>query len=61
MSNVINLRDPDIVDALWEEYRVLAQATRDDPALLTDRAHAEATIRAYRRFSSAFLISEKAA
>jgi hypothetical protein len=42
------------VDAAWERYAALATQMRDDPRLLADRAHVEATTRAHREFTEAF-------
>lgn len=55
MSQIIPLRSPDRADRLWEDYHALAQAAINCPALLLDREHVEATIRAHERFKRAFL------
>lgn len=57
MSNIVRLHAPSDVDRLWEEYCALVRSARSNPALLDDRAHNEAMIRAHRRFAAAFTAS----
>lgn len=61
MSNIVRLHTPNDVNRLWEEYAALAREVRHAPALLDDREHNEAMIRAHRRFASAFTASENIA
>jgi hypothetical protein len=61
VTNVVRLHTPSEVDRLWEEYAAMARAARANPALLDDRLHNEAMIRAHRRFAAAFAASENIA
>ncbi|KMS58772.1 hypothetical protein [Sphingobium cupriresistens] len=61
MSNVVRLHTPGDVHRLWDEYAALVRAVREDPALMDNRPHNEAMIRAHRRFASAFAASENIA
>lgn len=61
MTNVVRLHTPTDVDRLWSDYASLVRAARTNPALLDDRAHNEAMIRAHRRFAAAFTASENIA
>jgi hypothetical protein len=61
VSNIVRLYTPTEVDRLWDEYAAMARAARDNPALLDDRPHNEAMIRAHRRFATAFAASENIA
>ncbi len=41
-------------DELWDSYHALMRAQIDSPALAIDRAHVQATVRAYRAFCEAY-------
>lgn len=45
---------PVALDDLWHDYSALARAQIDDPLLLVDREHVQATLRAYQRFAEAY-------
>lgn len=60
-AEVLSFRPAEDPDALWEQYRALAQAAVANPSLATDREHVEKTIRAHRRFAEALARSDRGA
>ena len=58
MTNVVRLYTPTEVDRLWDEYAALARAVRVNPALVEDRPHNEAMIKAHARFAKALTALE---
>ncbi len=59
-AQIITLAAPQDLDAAWDAYKRLADEVLDDPKLLVERAHAEARIRAFRRFEKLFIIGDRA-
>jgi hypothetical protein len=60
MGAVLPIAPPSSVDEAWDAYKRLADQVIGDPLLFTDRAHAQARIRAYRKFEHLFLIGDQA-
>ena len=60
-AEVLPFRPAEDPDVLWEQYRALAQAAVDTPALATDREHVEKVIRAHRRFAEALARTDRGA
>lgn len=48
-----------MVDAAWDRYTAFARAYADNPALMTDRAHCEAMVRAFADWRDLYLASER--
>ncbi len=60
MGAVLPLITRSSVDDAWEAYRRLADEVVSNPLLFVDRDHAEARIRAFRKFEHQFLIGDRA-
>ncbi|WP_374139525.1 hypothetical protein [Sphingomonas sp.] len=54
MGAVIQIPVQSNVEVLWERYSALIRERQDNPDLLADRIHSEATVRAWRTWSDAF-------
>ena len=54
MGAVIHIPVQSNVEVLWERYSGLIRERQDNPDLLADRSHSEATIRAWQAWSAAF-------
>lgn len=50
MADVIALPTRLAVDTAWDRFAALAKRAMDDPRLLIDREHQEATVRAWATF-----------
>ncbi len=60
MGAVVPIITRSSVDEAWETYKRLADEVVSDPMLFIDRGHAEARIRAFRKFEHLFLIGDRA-
>ncbi|HEX7852077.1 MAG TPA: hypothetical protein VF503_00090 [Sphingobium sp.] len=60
MGVVAALSSPAQLEALWEEYRLLVIAARDNPELFVDREHAEKMARSHQKFAHAMCVYDAA-
>ncbi len=60
MGAVVPIITRSTVDEAWDAYRQLAEQVVRNPLLFVDRHHAEARIRAFRKFEHLFLIGDRA-
>ena len=60
MGAVLPIITASTVDDAWDAYKRLADEVVSNPALFVNRDHAEARIRAYRKFEHLFLIGDRA-
>ncbi|WP_375249526.1 hypothetical protein [Sphingomonas sp.] len=53
--NVVPLPTQATAEAAWDRYAALVKETAEDPSLLLNRTHVEATILAHEIFRRAFI------
>lgn len=58
MSNVVPLHRGDRIDDLWEAYRSLVAAQVADPRLRLNHEHSKSVVRAWKRWSDAFIAQD---
>jgi len=59
VSNVVHIRRGDTVADLWEQYRALAAEAIDNRSLAVDHEHCKRTMRAWKRWSDAFIAEDQ--